>query len=113
MEERQHVQHYRTENTNEPLADNLLDGEIAVGMNPDRSSLFFKRTDGSIAEIVDKDKIIEIEKVVSESLNDLNDRVLGIENGTGTDGNLEPRVETLENTVGDINTILENVLYTL
>lgn len=91
-----------------PTAEQLEVGEISVNYAEGNGSSFLsiKKSDDTIATFHEDDYFVNIiednKKVIDRSLNDLNDRL---------SSGLEPRVETLENTVGDISSILENVLY--
>ena len=91
-----------------PTAEQLEVGEISVNYAEGDGSSFLaiKKSDDTIATFHEDDYFVNIiednKKVIARSLNDLNDRL---------SSDLEPRVETLENTVGDISSILEDVLY--
>ena len=91
-----------------PTAEQLEVGEISVNYAEGDGSSFLaiKKSDDTIATFHEDDYFVNIiednKKVIDRSLNDLNDRL---------SSDLEPRVETLENTVGDISSILEDVLY--
>ena len=90
-----------------PTAEQLEVGEISVNYAEGDGSSFLsiKKSDDTIATFHEDDYFVNIiednKKVIDRSLNDLNDRLSSV----------EPRVETLENTVGDISSILEDVLY--
>ena len=90
-----------------PTAEQLEVGEISVNYAEGDGSSFLaiKKSDDTIATFHEDDYFVNIiednKKVIDRSLNDLNDRLSSV----------EPRVETLENTVGDISSILEGVLY--
>ena len=90
-----------------PTAEQLEVGEISVNYAEGDGSPFLaiKKSDDTIATFHEDDYFVNIiednKKVIDRSLNDLNDRLSSV----------EPRVETLENTVGDISSILEDVLY--
>ena len=90
-----------------PTAEQLEVGEISVNYAEGDGSSFLsiKKSDDTIATFHEDDYFVNIiednKKVIARSLNDLNDRLSSV----------EPRVETLENTVGDISSILEDVLY--
>ena len=96
-----------------PTAEQLEVGEISVNYAEGDGSSFLaiKKSDDTIATFHEDDYFVNIiednKKVIARSLNDLNDRLSSVENSSY----LEPRVETLENTVGDISSILEDVLY--
>ena len=83
-----------------PTAEQLEVGEISVNYAEGNGSSFLaiKKSDDTIATFHEDDYFVNIiegnKKVIDRSLNDLN-----------------ARVETLENTVGDISSILEDVLY--
>ena len=83
-----------------PTAEQLEVGEISVNYAEGDGSSFLaiKKSDDTIATFHEDDYFVNIiednKKVIDRSLNDLN-----------------ARVETLENTVGDISSILEDVLY--
>ena len=91
-----------------PTAEQLEVGEISVNYAEGNGSSFLaiKKSDDTIATFHEDDYFVNIiednKKVIARSLNDLNDRL---------SSDLEPRVETLENTVGNISSILEDVLY--
>lgn len=91
-----------------PTAEQLEVGEISVNYAEGDGSSFLsiKKSDDTIATFHEDDYFVNIiednKKVIARSLNDLNDRL---------SSDLEPRVETLENTVGNISSILEDVLY--
>ena len=90
-----------------PTAEQLEVGEISVNYAEGDGSSFLsiKKSDDTIATFHEDDYFVNIiednKKVIDRSLNDLNDRLSSV----------EPRVETLENTVGDISSILKDVLY--
>ena len=71
-----------------PTAEQLEVGEISVNYAEGNGSSFLaiKKSDDTIATFHEDDYFVNI-------------------------SDLEPRVETLENTVGDISSILEDVLY--
>ena len=83
-----------------PTAEQLEVGEISVNYAEGDGSSFLaiKKSDDTIATFHEDDYFVNIiednKKVIARSLNDLNDRL-----------------SSVENTVGDISSILEGVLY--
>lgn len=93
-----------------PSASALEYGELAINYKTDKETISLKNSDGDIVTFSSDKELIKVEKVISQSLNDLNTRISGTTSDLGELSALvETNVTNIETVSGEVASLNTSV----